>query len=71
VGEEDVVTPPDVGRAMGEQLPETRVLTLPLAGHLTSLEAPAEFNAAVVELLAEVRRPRQQAAGFRGESVRR
>ncbi|HYR95423.1 MAG TPA: alpha/beta fold hydrolase [Candidatus Binatus sp.] len=50
-GDEDVVTPPDVVGAMAEQIPGARMRTVPLAGHLTSVEVPEAFNDAVGELL--------------------
>jgi pimeloyl-ACP methyl ester carboxylesterase len=53
VGEEDTLTPPDVARAMAEGIPGARLSTIPLAGHLTNLEAPDAFNDVLLELLAE------------------
>ena len=50
-GEEDMLTPPDVARAMAEQVPGGRWMIIPRAGHLTNLEAPEEFNRALVELV--------------------
>lgn len=53
VGEEDTLTPPAVAEAMAERIPGGRVRRIPLAGHLTSLEAPDAFNDALEELVAE------------------
>ncbi len=38
---------------MAEKIPDSRHVTLPGAGHLANLEAPAGFNAALKELLEE------------------
>ena len=51
VGEEDVITPPDVVCAMATQIPGARAVAVPLSGHLTNLESPAAFNAALAGLL--------------------
>ncbi len=40
----DTLIPPDATRAMGEQIPGARVEVIDGAGHLSNLEAPAEFN---------------------------
>jgi pimeloyl-ACP methyl ester carboxylesterase len=39
---------------MAGALPDARLVTIPDAGHLTAVEAPEEFNAAVAEFLAAV-----------------
>jgi pimeloyl-ACP methyl ester carboxylesterase len=54
VGEDDSLSPPDVARAMHEAIPGSQLAVLPRAGHLSNLEAPDEFNAAVMELLERV-----------------
>lgn len=51
VGEEDQVTPPADAEAMVAQIPDARLLRIAGAGHLVSLERPAEVNAALLELL--------------------
>lgn len=50
-GEEDALTPPEVARAMAEQIPGGRWIAIPSAGHLTNLEAPEAFGIALAELL--------------------
>ncbi len=40
----DTLIPPDATKAMGEQIPGARVQVIDGAGHLSNLEAPAEFN---------------------------
>jgi len=51
VGEHDALTPPDVATAMHRAIPHARLAVLPNAGHLSNLEAPDEFNAAVADFL--------------------
>jgi len=55
VGAEDAITPPACMEAALEVLPHARLLVVPHAGHMTPLEAPAVFNRAVLEFLAEAR----------------
>jgi 3-oxoadipate enol-lactonase len=50
-GEEDGISSPDVMRAMAEKIPDSRHVTLQRAGHLSNLEAPHGFNAALKEFL--------------------
>ena len=52
VGEEDGITPVADARAMAGALPEATLVVLPKAGHLSNLEAPDAFGAAVVPWLA-------------------
>ena len=52
-GEEDVLTPPEVARAMAEQSPNGRAVVIPSAGHLTNLEAPDAFNDALTRFLGQ------------------
>jgi pimeloyl-ACP methyl ester carboxylesterase len=50
-GEEDTLSPRAEAEAMAEALPDARLVTIPGSGHLTAVEAPEEFNAAVAEFL--------------------
>jgi 3-oxoadipate enol-lactonase len=52
VGEEDAVTPVEDARAIVAGAPDTRLAILPEAGHLSNLENPASFNAALRPWLA-------------------
>jgi len=52
VGEEDAVTPIDDARAIVARAPEARLAILPEAGHLSNLENPSSFNAALRPWLA-------------------
>lgn len=54
VGEHDAITPPLAAVAMGARVWGSEVVTIPGAGHLSNLENPAAFNAAVLEFLAKV-----------------
>jgi pimeloyl-ACP methyl ester carboxylesterase len=51
VGAEDAFTPPADARAMHTAISNSRLVELPGAGHLSNLEAPDAFNAAVGQLL--------------------
>jgi pimeloyl-ACP methyl ester carboxylesterase len=50
-GAADAITPPSLSQAMAQAIPGARLELIPEAGHLANLEAPAEFNAAVVRFL--------------------
>lgn len=47
VGEEDEPTPPAQARAMAAALSDVRLVQIPAAGHLSALEQPAAFAAAI------------------------
>jgi len=51
VGSEDGLTPPAEARAMHEAIAGSRLVEIDGAGHLSNLEAPDAFNAAVEEFL--------------------
>lgn len=53
-GDEDALSPPDDVRAMHAAIPHGRVAIVPRAGHLSSLENPDGWNAAVAGFLAEL-----------------
>lgn len=54
VGDDDRLTPPHVVRAMAERMPRARMVVIPDAGHVSNLENPAAFNAALAEFLSEL-----------------
>jgi pimeloyl-ACP methyl ester carboxylesterase len=54
VGEHDAVTPPVLASSMSARVWGSLMVTIPGAGHLSNLENPEAFNAAVVEFLATV-----------------
>ena len=51
VGEHDAAAPPEVVGAWQEQIPGSQLFVVPGAGHLSNLEAPDVFNAAVADFL--------------------
>jgi 3-oxoadipate enol-lactonase len=53
-GEEDAISTPDIMGEMARKIPNSRHHTFSGAGHLSNLEAPKEFNAALLNFLAEV-----------------
>ena len=55
VGAEDLITPVADAEAMAAALPDAELAVLPETGHLSAMEAPDAFNAAVRGLLARVR----------------
>jgi 3-oxoadipate enol-lactonase len=54
VGEGDAVAPPAAARDMHRRIAGSRLVALPEAGHLSSLEAPEAFNAAIAGFLSEL-----------------
>ena len=51
VGEEDVITPPQLSEAMQRAIPGSGLAVLPQAGHLPNLERPDAFNDALGNFL--------------------
>lgn len=51
VGAEDRLTPPRVHEEMRDRIPGSRLVVLPDAGHLSNIEEPDGFNAALREFL--------------------
>ncbi|MDP9395999.1 MAG: alpha/beta hydrolase [Actinomycetota bacterium] len=54
VGEDDTLSPVADAQAMADALPDARLVVVPGAGHLTALEDPDAFAAAVVAFVPEV-----------------
>ncbi len=52
VGDEDGVTPPPLSEDMQRGIPGAELVRIPGAGHLSSLEQPGPFNAAVARFLS-------------------
>ena len=52
VGSEDALTPPPFAETLAAGLPDAELVVIPGAGHLTALERPAEFAAAVRSFLS-------------------
>jgi 3-oxoadipate enol-lactonase len=55
VGEADQLTPPDSARRMHAAISGSTLVVIPEAGHLSNLEQPERFNAAVLEFLRGLR----------------
>ena len=53
-GAEDEISSPEVMGAMAEKIPDSRHVVLEGAGHLSNLETPTEFDAALKDFLKEV-----------------
>lgn len=53
-GAEDDISSPEVMGEMAEKIPDSRHIVLEGAGHLSNLEAPAEFDAALNDFLKQV-----------------
>jgi pimeloyl-ACP methyl ester carboxylesterase len=58
VGQDDALTPPAEMRAMAEAIPAAQLVESPEAGHLSPMEQPKMFNAALRQFLAELSEPR-------------
>jgi 3-oxoadipate enol-lactonase len=52
VGEDDVISPAEEMRRMAETIPGSRLVVISDAGHMSPLENPAAFNAALGEFLS-------------------
>lgn len=51
VGEQDAITPPAMAQAMHENIPRSQLVTIPGAGHVSSMEKPDEVTRAIREFL--------------------
>ncbi|MGZ4596828.1 MAG: alpha/beta fold hydrolase [Actinomycetes bacterium] len=54
VGDEDTLSPPADAEAMASALPDARLVVVPGSGHLTAVESPPPFTAAVRDFLADL-----------------
>lgn len=54
-GDEDSLTPPSIARDMAARIPNARLAILERAGHLSNIEQPAAFNAALLSFLRDFR----------------
>ncbi|HLT03281.1 MAG TPA: alpha/beta fold hydrolase [Geminicoccaceae bacterium] len=57
VGAEDQATPPALGRALADRLPDASLLELPGLGHCPHIQDPDAFAAAIAPFLALSQRP--------------
>ena len=51
VGEEDRSLPPLLSRQIHDLLPDSELVQIPAAGHLSALEQPAAVNEAILDFL--------------------
>jgi 3-oxoadipate enol-lactonase len=51
VGADDTLTPPAVSRDMAARIPGAKLTIIEQAGHLSNIEQPQRFNAAVLGFL--------------------
>jgi pimeloyl-ACP methyl ester carboxylesterase len=51
VGAEDTITPPAMSEQLHHAIPGSELVTIPRAGHLSNLEQPEAFNAALARFL--------------------
>ncbi len=54
VGQEDAITPPKMAEAMNAQIPRSKLVIIPDAGHMSPMEKPQEVTRAMQELLARL-----------------
>ena len=50
-GADDTVTPPEMSRDMADHIPGAKLAMIADAGHLSNIEKPVEFNAAMMDFL--------------------
>ncbi|MBM3225881.1 MAG: alpha/beta fold hydrolase [Candidatus Tectomicrobia bacterium] len=50
-GEDDRLTPPAIGQAMQSKIAGAALVIIPTAGHLSNIEQPAVFNAALLDFV--------------------
>lgn len=55
VGDQDSATPAEMAREIHEAIPGSQLVTIPSASHLSNLEQPQAFNAALTSFFDKVR----------------
>jgi pimeloyl-ACP methyl ester carboxylesterase len=55
VGEDDVLTPVAMAETMRQRMPRASLVVIPRAGHLSNIEQPEAFNAALERFLGGIR----------------
>ena len=53
VGDQDLVTPPELSRELAGLIPNARIQMIEDAGHISNLEKPAEFDHAVEQFIGD------------------
>ena len=54
VGDQDLVTPPELSNELADLIPDARMQVIRGAGHLGNLEKPGEFNSAIEEFVRDL-----------------
>jgi pimeloyl-ACP methyl ester carboxylesterase len=54
VGQHDAITPPKMADAMHQQIPRSKLATIPDAGHMSPMEQPGAVTRAMQEFLAKL-----------------
>jgi pimeloyl-ACP methyl ester carboxylesterase len=54
VGSDDQVTPPSEAERLASEIPHAELVVIPRSGHLSSLEQPDEFSAALARFLSRL-----------------
>jgi len=55
VGQEDVITPPNIAQAMAAALPEARLIEIPGSGHIPCVEQPVPTTRAILKFLQSLK----------------
>jgi 3-oxoadipate enol-lactonase len=54
VGEHDGLTPPEDSQRIADGIPNARLVSIDQAGHMSNMENPDAFNAALIDFLSEL-----------------
>lgn len=54
VGQEDAITPPKMAEAMNAQIPRSKLVVIPDAGHMSPMEKPQEVTRAMQDFLRQL-----------------
>lgn len=53
-GEQDTVITMAAAKSLNEKIPRSQFFVIPKAGHLSNLDNPKDFNAKLLEFLAQI-----------------
>ena len=54
VGQEDAITPPNMAEAMNQQIPRSKLVIIPDAGHMSPMEKPQDVTRAMHDFLRQL-----------------
>ena len=54
VGESDAITPPAMAEALNKSIPNSQLIIIPTAGHMTPMEQPEQVNRAIDDFVAKL-----------------